>query len=131
MEKRIHGSGITTVEQLCQLSPEQMRRIWNNVLGERLWHWLRGADFHSPEFKRKSLGKQHVLPPKYRRVNRRFSWPSSCCTSQPQPAKVEDVGRRHWGGRGVLKKRPARFDGEGVEVPAWKAHMRIHECRTL
>jgi DNA polymerase-4 len=28
-----------------------------------------------------------------------------------------------------LRKYPTRFGGEGVDVPTWKAHMRIHECR--
>jgi hypothetical protein len=28
-----------------------------------------------------------------------------------------------------LRKRPARYGEEGVDVPAWKAHIRIHECR--
>jgi integrase len=28
-----------------------------------------------------------------------------------------------------LPKRPARFGSEDLDVPAWKAHMRIHECR--
>ena len=130
MEKRIHGSGITTVEQLCQLSPEQMRRIWNSVLGERLWHWLRGADFHSPEFKRKSLGKQHVLPPKYRTREQAFF--VALKLLHVSAANLRKL--KMWaGGIGAvvefLKKRPARFDGEGVDVPAWKAHMRIHECR--
>jgi DNA polymerase-4 len=130
MEKRIHGNGITTVEQLCQLSPEQMRRIWNSVLGERLWHWLRGADFHSPEFKRKSLGKQHVLPPKYRTREQAFF--VALKLLHVSAANLRKL--KMWaGGIGAvvefLKKRPARFDGEGEEVPAWKAHMRIHECR--
>jgi DNA polymerase-4 len=63
MEKRINSHGIMSVEQLCQLTPQQMRRVWGSVLGERMWHWLRGADFNDPESERKSLGHQHVLGP--------------------------------------------------------------------
>ena len=46
MERRLHQHGIQTVEQLCALTPGQMRAIWHSVVGERIWHWLRGADFH-------------------------------------------------------------------------------------
>jgi DNA polymerase-4 len=66
MEKRIRSHGIKTVEQLCRLAPDQMRHIRKSVLGERMWHWLRGADFNEDETQRKSLGKQHVLPPDLR-----------------------------------------------------------------
>jgi DNA polymerase-4 len=130
MEKRIHNSGITTVEQLCRLSPEQMRGIWNSVLGERLWHWLRGADFHDPEFKRKSLGKQHVLAPKYRTREQAF-----CVALKLLHISAANLRKlKMWAGgigAGVkfLKKRPVRFSDEGVDAPEWKAHMRIPECR--
>jgi DNA polymerase-4 len=130
MEKRIRNSGITTVEQLCQLSPEQMRGIWHSVLGERLWHWLRGADFHDPEFKRKSLGKQHVLAPKYR--TRELAFGVALKLLHISAANLRKL--KMWaGGIGsvveFLKKHPARFGDEGEDVPTWKAHMRIHECR--
>jgi DNA polymerase-4 len=130
MEKRLHSSGITTVEQLCRLSPEQMRGVWHSVLGERLWHWLRGADFHDPEFKRKSLGKQHVLAPKYRTRDQAF-----CVALKLLHASAANLRKlKMWAGGigtvvGFLRKRPARFGDEGEDVPAWKAHMRIPECR--
>ena len=44
-----------------------MRDIWESVLGERIWHWLRGADFEEPaQESQKSVGHQHVLPPDLR-----------------------------------------------------------------
>jgi DNA polymerase-4 len=46
--------------------------VKQSVLGERLWHWLRGADFHDPEFKRKALGKQHVFAHRYRTREQAF-----------------------------------------------------------
>ena len=130
MERRIRGSGITTVEQLCQLTPEQMRHLWNSVIGERLWYWLRGADFHDPECKRKSLGKQHVLAPKYRTREQAF-----CVALKLLHISAANLRKlKMWaGGIGsvveFLKKRPARFGYEDVDASAWKAHMRIHECR--
>ena len=107
-----------------------MRGIWNSVLGERLWHWLRGADFHDPEFKRKSLGKQHVLAPKYRTREQAF-----CVALKLLHISATNLRKlKMWAGgigAGVkfLKKRPVRFSDEGVDAPEWKAHMRIPECR--
>jgi DNA polymerase-4 len=130
MEERLHNSGITTVEQLCQLSLGQMRAIWHSVLGKRLWHWLRGADFHDPEFKRKSLGKQHVLAPKYRTREQAF-----CVALKLLHITAANLRKlKMWAGGigavvGFLKKQPVRFSDESEDVPAWKAHMRIPECR--
>jgi DNA polymerase-4 len=67
MERRITRRGITTVEQLCGLSSQQMRDVWGSVLGERMCLWLCGTDLQDhANHPHKSLGKQHVLAPKYR-----------------------------------------------------------------
>ncbi len=66
MQQRLARAGITTMPQMAALSPGAMRGLWGSVLGERMWHWMRGADFHDPEPPRKSLGKQHVLAPEFR-----------------------------------------------------------------
>src|SRR5215475_801015 len=61
MERRLNKHGITTVEQLCKLSSEQMRNIWGSVIGETMWYYLRGEDWkEKPDSPRKSIGKQHV-----------------------------------------------------------------------
>ena len=49
MEHRLHNRGITTVEQLCKLSSQQMRDIWGSVLGERMWYWLHGEDWQEKD----------------------------------------------------------------------------------
>jgi len=67
MERRLNNHNITTVEQLCKLTSEQMRNIWGSVQGETMWYWLHGEDWkEKPDSPRKSVGKQHVLAPKYR-----------------------------------------------------------------
>jgi DNA polymerase-4 len=67
MEKRLHASGIRTMPQLLALSREQLNRAWGSVGGERLWHWLRGEDFHDAELEHpKSVSHSHVLPPELR-----------------------------------------------------------------
>ncbi len=66
MEARILARGIRTVEELCRLSMEDMRKIWGGVLGERFYKWLRGEDLWFSHNKNQSISHQHVLPPKYR-----------------------------------------------------------------
>ncbi len=109
MEQRLLKHGITTVSHLCSLSSGDMHDIWNSVLGERLWHWLRGADFHDPEFKRKSLGRQHVLAPEYRSADKAYLVAQKllhACASKS--AEAESVGWRDWS-HGPL---PAEAAGE-------------------
>jgi len=67
MEKRLQASGVRTMAQLLELDPGQMNRAWGGVVGERLWHWLRGEDFHGAELDhQKSISHSHVLPPELR-----------------------------------------------------------------
>lgn len=63
MEKRLNRLGITTMQLLLETSPKQMRKIWNNVTGERLWYALHGYDIQAPESKRGMFGHGRVLPP--------------------------------------------------------------------
>ncbi len=67
MDLRLQKRGITTMEQLCSLSKEQMHSVWNGVQ-DRMWLWLHGANFAESDaaLQRKSIGKQHVLAPKFR-----------------------------------------------------------------
>ncbi len=71
MEKRLHAKGITTMEQLLALDLPGMRRLWDSVWGDRIFHWLRGYDTGdngapiAPEVQ-KSLGHSHVLGPEFR-----------------------------------------------------------------
>jgi DNA polymerase IV len=66
MEARLRTAGIRTVQQLSQLSEEDMRRLWGGIVGDRLWSWLRGKDTVLPTTRRHSIGHSHVLPPEER-----------------------------------------------------------------
>jgi DNA polymerase IV len=129
MEQRLFEKGITTVAHLCSLSPEQMRKIWNSVLGERLWHWLRGEDFHDPQVPRKSIGKQHVLAPEFRTPEYAYQVTQKLLHKAATKLRMLNL----WtGGIGAsvtfLKKQPLRAGMEPSQ-PGWQAYMRIHECR--
>ncbi len=66
MERRLFMQGIETIEQLCRLSPSQLRAVWGSVWGARWWHLLRGEEIPTEVSRKKSIGHQHVLPPQFR-----------------------------------------------------------------
>jgi DNA polymerase-4 len=70
-EVRLNAKGIHTMEQLLALDRKAMHALWDSVWGDRLYHWLRGAetgDDGAPVDSgiQKSLGHSHVLGPQYR-----------------------------------------------------------------
>jgi DNA polymerase-4 len=68
MEKRLHRSGVTEVEQLCRLSALQLAGVWGSRwIGEVWWHQLRGDEVPETPTRRRTLGHSHVLPPTLRR----------------------------------------------------------------
>ena len=70
-EVRLHAKGITTMEQLLALDRPGMHALWDSVWGDRLYHWLRGADTGDDGAPvdsgiQKSLGHSHVMAPEHR-----------------------------------------------------------------
>ena len=70
-EMRLNARGITTMEQLLALDRTGMHALWDSVWGDRLYHWLRGADTGDDGAPvaselQKSLGHSHVLGPEFR-----------------------------------------------------------------
>lgn len=70
MEERLHRKGIGNMEKLWSLSPKEMRNAWGSVWGERMWHYLRGAELEEEETQRRSIGHSHVLSPEVRPVEK-------------------------------------------------------------
>jgi DNA polymerase-4 len=72
-EARLNKKGITTMEQLLALDRNGMRKLFDSVWGDRMYHWLRGAQTEDPTGNnvaqaevQKSLGHSHVLAPEFR-----------------------------------------------------------------
>jgi DNA polymerase-4 len=131
MEHRLHNRGITTVQQLCKLSSQQMRDIWGSVLGETMWYWLQGEDWKEKEDSpRKSIGKQHVLAPKYRTKDQAYLVGLKLLSNAAIKLRRLNLWARgigvtiaftHWG-REVKNEAEAAPSG-------WNAHRKIHACR--
>jgi DNA polymerase IV len=72
-EARINAKGVTTMEQLLALDHNQMNKLFDSVWGNRMYHWLRGAQTEDAQGNnlahaevQKSLGHSHVLAPDHR-----------------------------------------------------------------
>lgn len=68
MEYRLNKSGILSIQELYNISPKHMRKIWGNVQGEKFWYMLRGKEIADVKTERKTIGHSHVLEPKWRLV---------------------------------------------------------------
>lgn len=66
MLARLQRRGVQSVEQLCGLSREHMIEVWESVIGEQWWHWLRGETYAQVPTRRRSVSHSHVLGPKFR-----------------------------------------------------------------
>jgi len=70
-EIRLNAKNIRTMPELLALDRPGMHALWDSVWGDRLYHWLRGADTGDdgapvPSGIQKSLGHSHVLAPEHR-----------------------------------------------------------------
>ncbi|MER3479576.1 MAG: DNA polymerase [Meiothermus sp.] len=67
MEARFHRFGVTNLEELYALSPDQLSRIWGSRrVGTSWWQRLRGEDLPQAPTPRRSMGHSRVLPPEER-----------------------------------------------------------------
>jgi DNA polymerase-4 len=116
METRLHAAGIHTVESLCAASKPALRNVWGGVMGDRLWHLLRGDEIPDLESARKSIGHSHVLPPESRPPDR--AWPILCKLLH----KASERLRSHGLLTGALTLQLAFLKGD-----SWAAETRTAE----
>lgn len=129
MERRLNHHGITTVEQLCKLTSQQMRDIWGSVQGETMWYWLQGEDWkEKPDSPRRSIGKQHVLAPKYRTREQAYLVGLKLLSN----AAIK-LRRLNLWARGIGTTVAFTHWGKEIQnsnIPSgWNAHRSISDCR--
>lgn len=66
MKKRLHKSGIYSMQDLLNTPAKHIRKIWNSVEGERLWYMLHGYDIDRPATNTVMIGHSRILPPESR-----------------------------------------------------------------
>jgi DNA polymerase-4 len=129
MEKRLHSHNITTVEQLCKLTSEQMRNIWGSVQGETMWYWLHGEDWkEKPESPRRSIGKQHVLAPKYRTRQQAYLVGLKLLSNAAIKLRRLNLWARGIGITVAFTHLFAEIKNESAPS-GWNAHRNIFDCR--
>lgn len=69
MEKRLNAAGIWNIADLLKTQPKQLRALWRNVNGERMWFALHGYDVKAQSTGRGMFGHGRVLPPNLRKVD--------------------------------------------------------------
>ncbi len=70
MEIRLAKAGITTMDALLSTQPKQMRKLWGNVNGERMWYALHGYDVKAMPTARGMYGHARVLSPGWRTLDK-------------------------------------------------------------
>ncbi len=68
MMKRLEYAGVRTIGDLTRKTEKEMRTLWGGLVGERWYHWLRGAEVVEPPTHKSSIGHQHVLAPDLRNI---------------------------------------------------------------
>ena len=73
MQERLAKAGIRTIEALWNSQPKQLRALWGNVNGERMWYAIHGYDLHAMPTSRGMFGHGRVLHPGERSPERALS----------------------------------------------------------
>lgn len=68
MARRLAYARICSTRHLYDAQPKQLRALWRNVTGERLWYALHGYSITPPATSRGMYGHGRVLPPDQRSV---------------------------------------------------------------
>lgn len=116
MEARLHAAGIHTTAELCRAKKQVLHGVWGGVMGDRLFHLLRGDEIPDIVSAKKSIGHSHVLPPDSRHPDK--AWPILCKLLH----KASERLRSHGLLAGSLTMQIAFFRGV-----AWGPEIRFPE----
>ncbi len=133
MERRLNARGVHSMADLLALTPEQLGQAWGSVQGERLWHWLRGEDFHDAELEHaKSVGHQHVLPPEFRTIAGSYAIAHKLLHKAAMRLRMQKL----WAAGialslyfAVPKGASHGEHGSGIPQRTWGAQLRLVECQ--
>ena len=124
MEKRLHRLGIRSIEQLCSVPAEILRRAWGSIEGDRFHRRLRGEWLPEPTpHGASSIGHSHVLPPELRHA-------AGAGTVLRKLLQKAAARMRHGG----LVARRLQAKIKYLDAPSWKEGVFCNDCddtRTL
>lgn len=133
MERRLNQHGVKNMTDLLALTPEQLGQAWGGVQGERLWHWLRGEDFHDAELEHaKSIGHEHVLGPELRTLEGTYATAHKLLHKAAMRLRTQKL----WAAgislslRFTVPKHAATGKhGSGIPQQTWTEQLRLVECQ--
>ncbi|GGG65045.1 Y-family DNA polymerase [Edaphobacter dinghuensis] len=140
-EARLNAKGITTMEQLLALDRNGMHKLWDSVWGDRLYHWLRGAesgDDGAPVSSgiQKSLGHSHVMAPEFRTPEGAWAVAHKLLHKAAMRLRMENF---YTGSMAVTirfsltKEQAARIKAKrhfsGLTHSGWGMEARFRDCR--
>ena len=129
---RLQQQGISTVEQLCRYSKEELIQLWGGIVGEKFWQWLRGDDFNDLFGDQKSVGHSHVLPPEMRNDADSYAVANKLL----HKAAIRLRRDRLWAGGldltikySVPRERAESTHSSGISQSNWHKHLSLLECQ--
>ena len=140
-EIRLNSKGITTMEQLLALDRNGMHALWDSVWGDRLYHWLRGAetgDDGAPVSSdlQKSLGHSHVLGPEFRSDDGAWAVAHKLLHKASMRLRMEHfrtsamaVTIKYALSREQTKKTASKKHTSGINSTAWAMEARFRDCQ--
>jgi len=69
LQMRLASAGIGSMRQIWESEPKQLRQIWGNVNGEKMWYALHGYAVKAQKTEKGMFGHSRVLPPKFRSMD--------------------------------------------------------------
>ncbi len=133
MEKRLHEQGIRTMEALLGLDHEQMNHVWGGIGGEKLWHWLRGEDFHDAELEhQKSISQSHVLPPELRTEDGCYAVAHKLLHKAAMRLRAARLWATHFSltiKYATSKAEAKSQHSSGIHQSAWSQGLAVIECQ--
>jgi DNA polymerase-4 len=140
-EIRLNAKGITTMEQLLALDRKGMHSLWDSVWGDRLYHWLRGADSGDDGAPvaseiQKSLGHSHVLGPEFRSPDGAWSVAHKLLHKAAMRLRMEHfyttslaVTIRYQLTKQQAARTSAKKHFSGIEHSGWAMEARFADCQ--
>jgi DNA polymerase-4 len=140
-EARLNAKGLTTMEQLLALDRPGMHKLWDSVWGDRLYHWLRGAetgDDGAPVVGdiQKSLGHSHVLGPEFRSEDGSWAVAHKLLHKASMRLRMEhfytsamSVTIKYALNREQAAAIPSKQHTSGIRHTAWGMEARFRDCQ--
>ena len=72
MAARLEAAGVPDLSAFLDISPKRARKVWGNVLGERMWYRLQGYDLRDPDTETSMIGHGRVLPRDWQGLERPY-----------------------------------------------------------